>query len=442
MSRPLEAGDPGEPEISVVLVTYGAWEWTERCLEALFETTDAAYELICVDNASPDGSADRLASIPGVRLVRSTVNLGYGVAANLAAMRARAPYLLLLNTDAIVQPGWLPPLRSVLDAEDDVAAVAARLLHLDGRLQEAGAVIWGDGMTDCYGDGDDPRRSEYRFRRDVDYASAACLLVRRSAFLDAGGFDPIYQPAYYEDTDLAMRWRSRGLRVVYQPLSTAVHKRWASSGDRSAMEHLVDRHRPVFLERWRALTGDRPPRPVPEDPRALLAVRDAECGTRVLGVVDRLASTTGRTIGEVVPLFGGGWAGCRRSLLCFDDSAESDATASLRALGVEVVGATEVAGWLAGRRHHYTTVLAGADLAAGLVTGLLDTQAFAARVLVVGEGTGDLATSRWAGLAHSALCTGATEAAQVRRLGSGIPVTRLDAPDALRGWETREVHGQ
>jgi len=429
MSAPLAVTDPREPEISVLLVTYGAWEWTQRCLAALVETTGVAYELICVDNASPDGSAERLASIPDIRLVSSTVNLGYGVAANLAAMSARAPYLLLLNTDAIVQPGWLEPLRAVLDEEDDVAAVSARLLHVDGRLQEAGSVIWGDGMTDCYGDGDDPQLPEYRFRRDVDYASAACLLVRRSAFLDAGGFDPIYQPAYHEDSDLAMRWRSRGLRVVYQPASTAVHKRWASSGDRSATEQLVARHRPIFLERWRALIGDRPARPAPYDARALTAVRDAECGERLLAVVDVLDGAAAGLTVQVLLGLGGRCSTWRRTLLCGRGAAETAAAQALRAQGVEVVAVDDPPAWLFGRRYHYTCVVASIDLDAGMARALRDSQPFAARVAVTASPSpppGDAG-----GWPHVVVSTGVIDADQV--VAAGLPVRHvpLDDPAAL-----------
>ncbi|GAC1337371.1 MAG: hypothetical protein NVSMB29_01610 [Candidatus Dormibacteria bacterium] len=432
MTQPLALADPREPAISVLLVTYGAWTWTERCLAALFETTDVPYELICVDNASADGSADRLASMPGVRLVRNRINLGYGVAANLAALRARAPYLLLLNTDAIVQPGWLEPLRTVLDEDDDVAAVSARLLHLDGRLQEAGSIIWGDGMTDCYGDGDDAQRPEYRFRRDIDYASAACLLVRRAAFLDAGGFDPIYRPAYHEDTDLAMRWRTRGMRVVYQPFSTAVHKRWASSGDRSETEQLVARHRPIFLGRWRALIGARPERPAPYDSRAVTAVRDAECGERLLAVVDDdLASPGCNTTVQALLNLGGPQAPWRRSLLCREGEGETAAAQVLRGRGVEVVGTDHLA-WLRARQHHYTCVLAPAALGGAMVRELRDTQPFAAGAVVSSSVSPDGNDPQaWARTAQVAICAGEGDALRMAESGPGIPLVRLDQPAAL-----------
>jgi GT2 family glycosyltransferase len=372
------------PDVSVILVTHNAWEWTEKALRALVETTDADYELIVIDNASADGTRERLATVDNARVVYHEINAGFGVAVNLGAIMARAPRLLLLNSDALVQPGWLPPLREVLDGEDDVAAVAAKLLHVDGRLQEAGGVIWGDGASDNYGDGDDPMRAEYRFRRDVDYASAACLLVRRSAFCDAGGFDPVYHPAYYEDTDLAMRWRSEGLRVVYQPRSVAIHKRWASSSDRSGMVDLLLRNRPVFVQRWRSLIGDRPPRPEPLDHACLLAVRDAECAERVVAIVSTLDGSDGVLASRILCQLRELDAGWRLTLLCLDGDTEEVRAEELRAAGIEVVGGvTDPEAWLRFRRHHQTAVIAPADLPARVATAVFDTQPCALRLALI-----------------------------------------------------------
>jgi GT2 family glycosyltransferase len=368
------------PEVSVVLVTYNAWEWTERALRALINTTEVPYELVVVDNASRDATRSQLAAVENARVSLQDGNRGYGVAANLGVIMARAPRVLLLNSDAMVQPGWLPPLLEVLDGEDDVAAVGSRLDNTDGTLQEAGSIIWGDGASDNYGDGDDPRRPEYRFCRDVDYLSAACLLVRRSAFCDAGGFDPIYHPMYYEDTDLAMRWRSRGLRVVYQPRSVAVHKRWASSGDRSGMIDQLMRNRPVFLDRWRSLLGDRPPLPEQGDAPSLLALRDVECPERALTVVRRLDSPAGALTARLQPAIAAVAPRWRSTLLCWDDIAESPQAESLRAAGVEVVGGGDAAEWLRFRRRHHSVVLAEASLPAQLATQLRDTQPSAARI--------------------------------------------------------------
>jgi GT2 family glycosyltransferase len=421
------------PEISVVLVTYNAWEWTERALRALVDTTEVPYELVVVDNASTDSTRERLAGLEHARVSLQESNRGYGVAANLGVIMARAPRVLLLNSDCMPRPGWLPPLLEVLDGEDDVAATGARLDNVDGTLQEAGSIVWGDGASDNYGDGDDPRRPEYRFRRDVDYLSAACLLVRRSAFCDAGGFDPLYHPAYYEDTDLAMRWRSRGLRVVYQPRSTAVHKRWASSGDRGGMVGQLLRNRPVFVERWRELLGDRPPRPDPEDAPSLLALRDVECPERVLVAVGRLDSPAGALAERLVRACAARAPRWRVTLLCWDENAETPVAEALRAAGAEVVGGRgEPGDWLEFRRRHHSVVVAEPSLPTRAAVMLRDTQPHAVRVALVAAETAR-APSPWLDGARLAVCDGTDVQASLQRTHPGLPAVVVSGAEPTAG---------
>ena len=369
MTAPVRVPPTDAPLMSIVVVTFNAWEWTERALQAVVANTDVAYELIAVDNASSDGTPDALAGVEGAVLLRNDENRGFGVAAMQGVMRSRAPYVLLLNSDALVGPGYAQPLLQVLEREPDVAAVAARLLHTDGTLQEAGSVLWGDGRADNVGDGDRADAGEYLFCRDVDYASAACMLVRRSAFLDAGGFDPVYHPAYFEDADLCMRWREQGLRVVYQPRSTAVHKRWAST-DMGRARELIARNLPVFLERWHHVLGARPARPEQDDRACVLALRDAECAERVL-LITHGVSDGSVLIDALCRQLSG-----RRLTVLFSGVHERAGEAELLAdQGVEVItGVDDLPAWLRGRRHHHTAVLVATEVSAQVVAALEDTQ--------------------------------------------------------------------
>jgi GT2 family glycosyltransferase len=369
MTAPLRVPSTDAPVVSIVIVTFNAWEWTERALQAVVANTDVAYELIAVDNASSDGTADALAGVEGAVVLRNDENRGFGVAAMQGVMRSRAPYVLLLNSDALVEPGYAQPLVEVLDRDADVAAVAARLLHTDGSLQEAGSVLWGDGRADNVGDGDRADAGEYLFRRDVDYASAACMLVRRSAFLDAGGFDPVYHPAYFEDADLCMRWREQGLRVVYQPRSTAVHKRWAST-DMGRARELIARNLPVFLDRWRHVLGERPSRPERDDRACVLALRDAECAERVLLITDGVPDGS-----PLVDALRRQLSGQRLTVVFPDSDQRAVPPGELADQGVEVItGVGDLPAWLAGRRHHHTAVLVAPEVSAEIVAALADTQ--------------------------------------------------------------------
>src|ERR1700726_2420372 len=165
------------------MLTYNRWDLTREALRLLAAVTEPRYELVIVDNASTDGTVDQLTQVSGARILRNPRNLGFGPATNQGAAMARGRHLMLLNSDAWVRPDWLEPLIEVADADEEVSAVAPKLLYPDGRLQEAGSILWRDARVRQYGDGDVPNRPEYNFRRTVDYASAACLLVRRSAFV-------------------------------------------------------------------------------------------------------------------------------------------------------------------------------------------------------------------------------------------------------------------
>jgi len=272
-----------QPAVSVVMVTHGAWAWTERALAALEEHTAPCYEVIVVDNASPDGTADRLAGDPRVRLVRNARNEGFGPGCNRGAAEAAAPLVCFLNSDALVERGWLEPLVAVVDPGRGVGAAVPCVLELDGHVQCAGALLGRDGSVLEYGNGGAPDDPEVAFPRVVDFGPAACLLADRRAFLDAGGFKDDYAPAYYEDADLCLELAARGLRTVYVPRSRVRHARYGS-GDLDGARALSERNRPIFTRRWAGLLAERPATLWPPTSRRVLAARDAPADGRLLFV--------------------------------------------------------------------------------------------------------------------------------------------------------------
>jgi GT2 family glycosyltransferase len=350
------------PDVSVLLVAHGAWEWTERALAALDEHTRQPHEVIVVDNASPDGTAASVRmSHPGVVLIENADNVGFGPANNQAASVARAPVLVLLNTDAIVGPGWLEPLLAAVERRG-VGAAVPQLLHLDGTLQEAGALLGADGTVASHGDGGDPDDPAFRFPRAVDFGAAACMAVRSDLFAELGGFDDRYAPAYYEDADLCMKLGDAGWMTVYEPASRVVHARYASSSGEHARE-LSERNRDRFVKRWADRLVGRPRSLVPPHPARVLAARDAVADGRVL--VLAAAGERTRTEGLLTEVLQQRRLG-RVTLLVADDPAAWDAWTSQ---GVEVVPAATAAedGWLSARRGHADLVIAvGEDISPAL----------------------------------------------------------------------------
>ena len=220
-----------KPVVSVIVPSYGKPEYTLRCLASIAaHPPTAAIEVIVVDDATPDDSTVCLAAVPGIRLIINPSNLGYLRSCNAAARIAQGEFLLLLNNDTQVLPDWLDPLLLPFRSRGDVGAVGSKLLYPDGRLQEAGCIVWDDGSGWNFGRLDSPERPAYNYLREVDYCSAASLLVPRALFNAMGGFDERYAPAYCEDSDLAFRLRERGYKVLYQPRSRIVHHEGISYG--------------------------------------------------------------------------------------------------------------------------------------------------------------------------------------------------------------------
>jgi GT2 family glycosyltransferase len=241
---------PTDPLVSVLLILHNRAELTFRCLESLASERSIPLELIIFDNASSDETRDLLDHVRGARIVRSHENVGFLRGCNRAAEAAQGQYLLFLNNDTELSPGSLAAALDTIMRVPSVGAVGGRLVFPDGRLQEAGSIIWNDGSCLGYGRGDSPWKPEYSFERDVDFCSAAFLLTPRRLFSELGGFDGRYQPAYYEDADYCVRLWKSGSRVVYEPRALVTHFEFASASATSA-SMLQHERRSVFVNTHR-----------------------------------------------------------------------------------------------------------------------------------------------------------------------------------------------
>ena len=248
-----------DPIVSVVIVTYNKAHYTLRCLRDLHLDTSTPYEVIIVDNASSDETSVLLPRLRNITTLLNTENSFFSRACNQGARTARGKYLLFLNNDVFVHEDCVSWLTKTLESASDVGGAGAKLVWRDGRLQEAGSVIWPDGSAHGYGRDDDPSKPQYCYARDVDFCSAACLIVRRDAFEKLGGFDEAFTPAYYEDADLCMRLWNAEYRVVYQPLAIATHIEFGSSSSETA-RNLMEKHKAVFLEKHSSILKGRPTR--------------------------------------------------------------------------------------------------------------------------------------------------------------------------------------
>lgn len=243
------------PAVSIVIPVFNKVEYTRKCIQALGKNTFAGnYELIVVDNASTDGTADFLKSLNGqVIVITNAENIGFTKACNQGAKIARGEYVLFLNNDTEPRSGWLEALTEAFASDPNAGIAGSKLVYPDGRLQEAGGIIFSDGSGWNYGRFDDPEKPEYNYVREVDYVSGASLMVRRSLLNTLGYFDEQYSPGYYEDTDLCFAARAAGYKVLYTPFSVVVHHEGVSSGtdlSQGMKQYQIVNHA-KFIEKWR-----------------------------------------------------------------------------------------------------------------------------------------------------------------------------------------------
>ena len=242
------------PKVSIVIPVYNQVGYTYACLASILENTnDVSYEIIIADDVSSDATKEIGNYVKNIGVCRNMVNMGFLKNCNNAVRYARGEYVMFLNNDTQVTPNWLSSLVELIEADSSIGMVGSKLIYPDGRLQEAGGILWSDGSGWNYGRLDNPDKSQYNYVKDVDYISGAAILLSNKLWKEIGGFDELFAPAYCEDSDLAFAVRNKGFRVVYQPRSVVIHFEGISNGTDiygTGMKHHQIENSKKLKEKW------------------------------------------------------------------------------------------------------------------------------------------------------------------------------------------------
>jgi GT2 family glycosyltransferase/glycosyltransferase involved in cell wall biosynthesis len=324
-----------DPLVSVIIPVHDQFAITYSCLAALsFAYNRTPFEVIVVDDGSTDETRVLPELISGVSYVRNETARGFVRACNLGASKARGRYVVFLNNDTEPAGRWLDELLFVFDAFDDVGIAGSKLVYPNGRLQDAGGIVWNSGNPWIYGRDGNPEEPKYNYTRQVDYLTGASIMLPRDLWDAVGGFSEEFCPAYFEDTDLAFKVRAMGKRVVYAPLSVVYHYEGMSRkfGDDLDVKIFQEINRPIFKDKWiDAYTSHG------EEGRDLELVKDRNVQYRVL-MIDYMAPRPEYDAGsyaaiQEIRLLQS--LGCKITFLPLDLRYLGDQTLILQRLGVE-----------------------------------------------------------------------------------------------------------
>lgn len=287
-------------QTSIIIPVFNKAEFTWQCLGSLLKEIDfSQVEILVVDNASTDNTEEVLARFDNyVRVIANERNAGFVDACNQGAAAAKGKYLAFLNNDTTVLPGWLDYLVETIEGNPSAGAVGSMLLYPDGSIQEAGGIVWENGEAHHYGWRDSPDDRRFNFAREVDYCSAASLIVKQELFQRLGGFDRRFAPAYYEDVDLCFGVRSLGFKVIYQPMSRLVHFEGVTAGTDTAtgFKRFQSINREKFVEKWRAVLEREH---LKQDLRQLAAASERNRERMVVVVFDERVPSPDRDAGSL-----------------------------------------------------------------------------------------------------------------------------------------------
>ena len=237
---------------SVVIPVFNNFAYTKQCIESLFAVREITpFEVIVVDDASTDGTADRIQELPfPVLVMRHSENRGFAASCNDGARQAKGRFVVFLNNDTIVLPGWLDAMVARVESDPTIGLVGNLQIFPDSHKVQQAGIVCGEGKMaySIYHNDLPADHPAVNKPREFQLIAGSCMLLEREFFFKLGCFDEVYLNSC-EDVDLCMQVRSVGRKVFYEPKSRIYHfdSKTVSGHSKTGSNYML------FLQRW----GDR-----------------------------------------------------------------------------------------------------------------------------------------------------------------------------------------
>ena len=271
-------------EVSVIIPVHNNLNYTINSLRTLSQKTKGLYEVIVVDDASTDNSPEIISKITGVHYIRNNEMAGFPKSCNMGVASCNGRFIVFLMNYCLVTDNWLEPLVELSNTKN-IGAIGSKLINSDGKLLEAGGVVWNDATLFSYGAGDNPERPEYNFVREVDYCSGDALFVKKDSYEKINGFDEGFKTMNFGSMDICFSLKELGYKVFYNPkfkiiqLEELLIKGDADIGTKERKKTDLE----LFKKKWGAVLLKKHP---VKNPFNIMAVKTRSNAKKIL-VIDR-----------------------------------------------------------------------------------------------------------------------------------------------------------
>jgi len=243
-----------KPLVSIIIPVHNNFRYTYNCISSILKAKPIVpYEIIIGNDMSIENAKKIEQYIKNIIVHNNNNKNNYLMSCNEVAKFSRGKYILFLNNDTKVHKEWLIFLLKLIESDKKIGMVGSKLVFPNGKLQEAGGIIWNNGECLKFGSGYNLDLPEYNYVKEVDYISGSSILIRKSIWDKIGGFDKRYIPGYYGEIDFAFELRRNGYKVIYQPKSVVEYDEGISK--RNSLSSDIKKYQIInkkkFVEKWK-----------------------------------------------------------------------------------------------------------------------------------------------------------------------------------------------